>query len=462
MLSHIKSNKEICFDLISCSLQMVIGYICIDLMAAISLHYLSSYGSNIQVAGFGFSNLLNAIFILPFGFGLNQSLNQQNSQAGSSKISPILLNFTFYTHALYFIPLGTYLYCLQMKMHKKQLNMHGSHFPLIVIGWLIASEFEALKVYLLPQKVFTPFAVIHFITLALHAFWCYVLVNILENKVIAVCLSIIISELSNHVLFYIYLMKTQQIGYFQGLTFSFIIPNQHDLYQTFIQTTIPQVLHIYSNIIGILGLSVIALGLGTDDFNAQLGMSNTAHAYFRIPLSISITLMSFVGQQLGQGNVQNAKQYFKMGVAMYFSLIFFSTSLFFIYTKEWADFYSANTNVSQIMEDALLPFLINFVCCDGLQMIIAGVIKGLNKGQWIGTQVLIAYLGIGIPLEIYFAYTWDQGVKGIWVGFGIANCQILLFFIQTMSMIDWEKQSQEIQNFTQAQTELVDLKKPIL
>lgn len=37
---------------------MIIGYVCIDMIAAISLHYLSNHGSNIQVAGFGLANLL--------------------------------------------------------------------------------------------------------------------------------------------------------------------------------------------------------------------------------------------------------------------------------------------------------------------------------------------------------------------------------------------------------------------
>lgn len=53
------------------TLQTFIGYFCLQLMNAISLHVLSKKGNNIQVAGYGFANLISSMLILPIGFGIN-------------------------------------------------------------------------------------------------------------------------------------------------------------------------------------------------------------------------------------------------------------------------------------------------------------------------------------------------------------------------------------------------------
>ena len=89
-------------------------------------------------------------------------------------------------------------------MLMRQSTLHGIYslnnfrqaLPLVILGWLIASEFEAFKIFLLPQKVFTPFVAIHFITLLGHIMWCNIFVQTFENKVYAVCTSIVITEVN--------------------------------------------------------------------------------------------------------------------------------------------------------------------------------------------------------------------------------------------------------------------------
>lgn len=62
--------------------------------------------------------------------------------------------------------------------------------------------FESLKSYMISCEVFRPFMLIHLITLALHAFWCWLLVS--SYGTIGVCIATIISELTNIILLLLY------------------------------------------------------------------------------------------------------------------------------------------------------------------------------------------------------------------------------------------------------------------
>lgn len=48
---------------------------------------------------------------------------------------------------------------------------------------------------------------------------------------------------------------------------------------------------------------------------------------------------------------------------------------------------------------------------------------------------------IGIPLVLYFTFDWGLGlkVKGIWLGFGIANGMLLFIFAGYLLKSDWNK-----------------------
>ena len=113
---------------------------------------------------------------------------------------------------MYFVPVGFLIYCCKDLFRylisenvdetldfawyciifiKKKIRQA---LPLVILGWTIAAEFEAFKIFLLPKKVFTPFVVIHFVTLLGHIMWCHIFVQTFENKVYAVCTSIIITE----------------------------------------------------------------------------------------------------------------------------------------------------------------------------------------------------------------------------------------------------------------------------
>lgn len=67
------SYMQIFTNLASCTFQTVLGYICLDLMLAISLHYIQVHNGPIADAGVGLAyTILNAVLI-PMGLGNDSS-----------------------------------------------------------------------------------------------------------------------------------------------------------------------------------------------------------------------------------------------------------------------------------------------------------------------------------------------------------------------------------------------------
>ncbi|KAM3133853.1 hypothetical protein pb186bvf_013968 [Paramecium bursaria] len=315
-----KSIVLIVKEITSLTVQTFFGYFCLQLMNAVSLHVLSKKGSNIQVAGYGFANLISSMLILPIGFGINQSLNQDKQ------------------------------YCFETKT-----------------------------------------------------------------------------------------------DLFADLVPTMMITEHYQLYLGFIKQTIPQVTHVLINDVGFLTLTIIAMRLGTDEFNAQLAFNNISTMYFRIPCSLALTLMSCISKELGASNIKNAKNYFKSGISL---LLGFQILLIFsiiMYKDMWTKFYAANSRVYNIIQATLPVFVFGCFIFDGLQCALSGVLKGLNHGQLVSNLTLYCYLGIGIPGSMILANAFNLGIPGLWIGFGFANFILMIFFLHQIYYVDWSQKSKQIQ-----------------
>lgn len=72
-----------------------------------------------------------------------------------------------------------------------------------------------------------------------------------------------------------------------------------------------------------------------------MALSNTSNFYYKFPISLSLALMTFIGNEMGAGNINRAKRYAWVGVVFFvcFTIVFLSCLT--IFKEEWANFYSA-------------------------------------------------------------------------------------------------------------------------
>lgn len=90
--------------------------------------------------------------------------------------------------------------------------------------------------------------------------------------------------------------------------------------------------------------------------------------------------MSYVGNEMGSGNVKKAQHYVVAGLLILLVSDVIIIGLLFLFKEPWADFYSGeNENVKELMHD-LFPWMIyGIVIADGCQGTINGALKGINQ-----------------------------------------------------------------------------------
>ena len=89
--------------------------------------------------------------------------------------------------------------------------------------------------------------------------------------------------------------------------------------------------------------------------------------------------MSFVGNEMGQNNIINAKKYTWAGVAIFTLITGILATLIGVFRNSWTDFYTDKPEIKEIMLDVLPWILVGILGIDGLQGTINGSLKGIEK-----------------------------------------------------------------------------------
>ncbi|CAD8051919.1 unnamed protein product [Paramecium primaurelia] len=460
-----ESISRLFFNLVTCTFQTMFGYICLDVCVSISLHYIAQEINPVANAGYGFSLTCVYMILTPFAFGLNQSLNMHTSQAlGAKKVSLAKGYFNLNNYVIFFtlIPLGILLLILKYPLslimaedQRQQTSDYSQEFLYYLIpAFILAFEFESVKCFMVAHKVTYPFTIIHFCTLLTHWFFCWLFIVYFKWGVPGAGFVIILTEVFNIIGLVIFVENTDlKKNIFDGTKILLDVDRFKKFGFQYIRTSIPIVLHIFSELFVFFTLSFIALSLGVSEMNAHLGLQNMCGVYFRIPISLSIAMMSFVGTEMGRANIKLAKMYIFLGVIIFIIACAIS-SLFIWYKKEsLANFYASyqhedefTIKAKQIFLDTI-PWLIGgMLVVDGLQGTLSGALKGINKINLVFYSTIIAYYIICLPIVSFFAYSWglDQGVVGIWQGFGIANLILAILDLTILFTVDWEQESKNI------------------
>ncbi|CAD8093391.1 unnamed protein product [Paramecium primaurelia] len=432
--------------------QIVSGYICADLMSMFNLHFMGQYTDKYQTAAYGIAWMIIQLQFVPLGLGINQGLNNQVSHAlGQNKIklSQTYLNFAIYSIIFISLPFFLLIYNSQYLVQfivQEETEIITQYawqmiIPLFIAAFLLL-QIECLKQYLVGCRIFEPFPYIYASTLVFHLFACSFLFIICNLGFMGLCLAIILSELFTLLMLIRYIYKNPEVyNLIASFEFSCQIFQYRETYIMFIKESIPLILHIYADFIVFYILSFVAFSLGVNQANAQLAFANTSSIYFKFPISLSVTLMSYVGNSLSQNKIELAKQYIISGMCLQgFVLITLVIGLT-IFKEEWSHLYSSDVQIQQIMLETLPYFLIGSVCLDGIQGALSGALKGVNKSTIVSNQTMISYYIIGVPVVLILAYVLNLQLIGIWLGFGLCNLYLTIIFLYVLKNLDWNQQA---------------------
>ena len=178
-------------------------------------------------------------------------------------------------------------------------------------------------------------------------------------------------------------------------------------------------------------LTIMASGRGTAAIAAQTIVAQTSGVSFMIPLGMSISTTSLVGNAIGAGDIKLAREIGTLSLLSIVSLeLIIGIALHFV-GRRYDEQFSTDPVVLKLAIDTL-PFLSVFVMLDGVQCVAAGICRGAGK-QYIGAITsFTCYYFVGLPMAYYMCYHQNFDVKGLLMGISTGTflqCLVFMYLL---------------------------------
>lgn len=162
---------------------------------------------------------------------------------------------------------------------------------------------------------------------------------------------------------------------------------------------------------------------------AQSLVINITSLTFMVPLGIGSAVSVLVGEQFGKKSVDGIKKYSAAAMTLALCMQIFFAGIYFTFPHAVLGLFSRDAAV--IAYGSQLLFWVGlFQLPDGIQVVLSGVMRGLNETKIPMVLGFMSYWMIGLPAGCYFAYTLNYEARGLWMGLGLGLlCMSILLVI---------------------------------
>ena len=156
---------------------------------------------------------------------------------------------------------------------------------------------------------------------------------------------------------------------------------------------------------------------------------NLAALTFMVPLGVSSAGAVRVGHAIGGGDQTRARRAARLAYGLAAGFMTTTALLFLLLPEQLASLYSNDPALIAITA-SLIPIAGMFQVFDGLQVVGAGVLRGLGDTRVPLAAMLTAYWIIGVPTSVFLAYRAGLGPQGLWWGFvaGLSTVSVFLLW----------------------------------
>ena len=160
---------------------------------------------------------------------------------------------------------------------------------------------------------------------------------------------------------------------------------------------------------------------------------------YAIPVVLAESVLVFVGNSMGEGDVNKAQNFMKAGLLLNLAACVCVESFYIILSKEIAEFYTLDVNAVKMTVNIFLTYLVIFPA-DFIQIILSSGIRAIGKEKLGFIMFLVCYYLISIPLSYILCFYAKLQVMGLVYGGMIATYCLLFWLIFSYFRIDWEEQ----------------------
>lgn len=167
--------------------------------------------------------------------------------------------------------------------------------------------------------------------------------------------------------------------------------------------------------------------MGVTELGAHQIVMNLASFTFMVPLGVSIGASARAGNLIGAGDARGLRVACRVGFLMGGGVMAIAAVCFVAFRQALPTLYTNEASVVG-MAALLLPIAGAFQIFDGVQVVGAGLMRGMGRPQAGAIVNLLGFYAVGLPLSYVLAFRMDLGLVGIWWGLaaGLGGVAIML------------------------------------
>ncbi len=175
-------------------------------------------------------------------------------------------------------------------------------------------------------------------------------------------------------------------------------------------------------------IALLAGWFGAEAMGGHQIALNLASLTFMAPLGMGSAAAVLVGHAVGSGDAAGARRI--AGAALIFGGAFMAVSALVLRTIPglFAGLYTTVPGVLAVAT-ALIPIAGVFQIFDGLQVVSAGVLRGVGDTRGPLIVNVLGFWLIGMPVSLWCGFHQHLGVVGLWWGFVAALMAVALFLL---------------------------------
>jgi MATE family multidrug resistance protein len=180
--------------------------------------------------------------------------------------------------------------------------------------------------------------------------------------------------------------------------------------------------------IGVLGVIALLMGgFGATQIAAHQVAINLASLTFMVPLGVSAAAAVRVGHAVGRGDRNDAWRAALAALSCGAGFMCVTAALFMTIPRTFASAYTPDIEVLALAV-VLIPIAGVFQVFDGIQIVSAGILRGLGDTRAPMFGNLLGFWFVGLPMSLVLGFSFGLGPPGLWWGLalGLAASGLLL------------------------------------
>merc|ERR1712137_75386 len=195
--------------------------------------------------------------------------------------------------------------------------------------------------------------------------------------------------------------------------------------------------------------------IGTAELAAMTLALNVQTTFYTIPLSISISATTKVGNAVGACNEEQARRIARLILGLVVSVQMLVITFSYSLRTVWPYVFTDDEEVVALVV-SVVPVLCVFSLLDATQTALAGILRGVGKQAVGAGAYLISYYAVGLPVSVFLALEWQWGLVGQWIGITSASATSLVILGVYYAWMDWTRLVEETKQRLDAQQATVD------